>query len=150
MKKSIVFVTSLLLISACAVDGHHSKSAKATGKCEGSIGATTTNVFYGDGELRITPISKIKANSEFRFKLKPDSKKTDTINYAKVEVTIKYKADESESAKWIDVKGTSADAEDSTLIACVPKDAKVGDVYKFFIDVQEVGKLDPRAEVINQ
>ena len=111
------------------------------------MGATTTIVFYGDSELRTTPISKIKANSEFRFKLKPDKKKTDpkNVDYNTVDVTIKVKL--GGTATWIDAKGSAAKATNSTLIVCVPKDAKVKDVYEFFINVDKVGKLDPRAEV---
>ena len=149
MKRTIIILATLLLVSACAFNGRHSSFAKSSGKCEGSKGATTTNVFYGDGQLRITPISKIKANSEFRFKLKPDKKKTDpdNVDYNTVNVEIKFKPDESESAKFIDINGSSANATNSTLIVCVPKKAKHGDVYNFFIDVAKVGKLDPRAEV---
>ena len=147
MKRAIIILATLLLVSACAFNGQYSSSAKPSGICDGSIGATTTNVFYGDGELRITPISKIKANSEFRFKLKPDHKKTDRIDYNSVDVEIKFKSSESDSAEFIDIKGSSAKATDSTLIVCVPADAAKGDVYEFFIDVDKVGKLDPRAEV---
>lgn len=147
MKKTIVILSSLFLVSACAGNGRHSASAKPTGTCPGSVGATTTNVFYGDGELRITPISKIKANSEFRFRLKPERRKTDPTNYENVEVEIKFKP--GDPATWIDVKDSAANAANSTLITCVPDTAQVGDVYEFFIDVDEVGKLDPRAEVVN-
>ena len=148
MKRTIIILATLLLVSACAFNGQHSSSAKPSGKCDGSKGATTTNVFYGDGELRITPISRIKANSEFRFKLKPNDKKTDRFDYKSVDVEIKFKPDdESDSAEFIDIKGSSAKATDSTLIVCVPADAAKGDVYEFFINVDEVGKLDPRAEV---
>ena len=147
MKKTIVILTSLLLISACAVDGRHSKSAKPTATCPGSVGATTTNVFYGDGELRVTPISKIKANSEFRFKLKPQTKRTDPTNYDNVDVEIKFKP--GDPATWIDVKDSAANATNDTLIVCVPDTAHVGDIYEFFITADKVGKLDPRAEVVN-
>jgi hypothetical protein len=145
MKRPIIILATLLLVSACYVDGQHSKSAKATGTCQGSVGATTTIVFYGDSELRTTPISHIKPNSEFRFKLKPQPKGSDPVNYHNVEVEIKFKP--GDPATWIDVKGSAANATDSTLIVCVPADAKVKDVYEFFIHVDEVGKLDPRAEV---
>lgn len=147
MKRTIIILATLLLVSACAFNGQHSSSAKPSGECDGSKGATTTNVFYGDGELRITPISRIKANSEFRFKLKPDHKKTDRFDYKNVDVEIKFKPGESNSAEFINIKDSSAKATGSTLIVCVPADAAIGDVYEFFIDVDEVGKLDPRAEV---
>ena len=147
MKNTIVILTSLLLISACALNGRPSNSAKATGKCPDSVGATTTNVFYGDGQLRVTPISKIRANSEFRFKLKPDNKKTDLISYSDVDVEIKFKP--GDPATWIDVKDSAANARNATLIVCVPDTAQVDDVYEFFITADKVGKLDPRAVVVD-
>ena len=145
MKRNIVILATFLLVSACAVDGQHSKSAKATGKCPGSVGATTTIVFYGDSELRTTPISKIKPNSEFRFKLKPQPKGSDPVNYDNVDVEVKFKP--GDPATWINVKDSAANAPNATLIVCVPDTATVGDVYEFFIDVDDVGKLDPRAAV---
>ena len=147
MKKTTVLLTSLLLISACAGNGRPSMSAKATGTCPGSVGATTTNVFSDDGELRVTPISKIRANSEFRFKLKPITRKTDATNYDNVDVEIKFKP--GDPATWINVKDSAAKATNRTLIVCVPGTAKVDDTYEFFIDADKVGKLDPRAIVVD-
>lgn len=103
-------------------------------------GTQPVNVHYGDSEIRVTPVKvRVKRGSRIRFELKPKgSHHRDTV------VTIKAK--DPDTGAWIDISGNARDNVDR-LDVCVPVDQAKG-VYEYWVEVDGVGKLDPRADVI--
>jgi uncharacterized protein (DUF849 family) len=95
----------------------------------------------------MTPISKVKANSEFRIHLKPRQRATDPKDYRTVNVTVKDKP--PTNTTWITGSGSYNTATNREIVLCVPPNVNVGDMFSFIIEVDDVGILDPRAEVIN-
>ena len=51
---------------------------------------------------------------------------------------------------WLDIEKSANEAgEKAILILCVPPEVDVGTEYKFDVEIEELGKLDPRVEVVN-
>lgn len=112
------------------------------------IGYTITGIHYGDSRLIVLPVSQIKPNSEFHFRLIPKVRtKSDQHNYQQMQVAITSADDDGDTpANWLHVDGTYND-DNRVLVACIPPTLTKSE-YKFMVTVQEVGQLDPRADVI--
>ncbi len=141
MRKLLLVLIAPLLLTACATEGRIiERSGLAT--CGGGA-MTFVNVHYGDSQIKVKPIADVKQDSTFRFRLKPDKKASDLVNYEDVTVTIEGKAT---PAQWIDASGTYEGSKNGYLDVCVPKTQTEG-VYEYIIKVDGVGQLDPRAKV---
>jgi hypothetical protein len=118
-------------------------------------GYTLTGIVYGDSKLIVVPVSKIHANTEWRFRLQPiklDSDPAD-VNYNNVNVEIRGKPASlplpPDHNAWIAASGSynSTAAEEHTLAVCVPEAAPIGTIYEYLVEVDFVGTIDPRGDV---
>lgn len=125
---------------ACAVAGKHSASARYSIEC--TAGGTFVDVSYGDSELKVHPIAMVHRGAALKFRLRPNRRRSDKVDYENTEVTIEGKTPD---ASWINTSGSFSDSN-GDLTVCVPEgiDRKT---YYYFITVDEVGTLDPRADV---
>lgn len=151
MKKIIVITCVSLLAAGCA-DGKFNASIFQSDACSPPadvIGFTPVAIKYGDSHLVVIPVAKIKANSEIRFMLLPQKKpSTDIVDYENVQVSISSPDDDTDpEANWLEVDG-SYNANDKMLTVCVPVNL-TQDTYKYVVKVDQVGLLDPRADVLN-
>ncbi|MEJ2274936.1 MAG: hypothetical protein P8Y01_10250 [Woeseiaceae bacterium] len=157
MKKLLILVCTVPLLAAC--DGRFIKDEFLSSECLEAgerltlEGYTITAIHYGDSRMIVLPISKIHANSEFRFKLIPDKKKSDEFNWEDAWVEISSDDDDADTPpNWLDAEGSHA-ANDGWLVACVP-DIAPGRKIKYKVSVSKaegeaaLGLLDPRAVVI--
>jgi hypothetical protein len=136
-----MLVTSLLLVG-CATEGKFSTYTKSPlAAC--ARGATFVNVHYGDSEISAHAIAQVKVDGVFLFRLAPRKRQSDQVNYDDMLVTITGKSSDP-NASWINVSGKYEDSK--VLAICVPSDIDEG-TYEYFIEVEKVGKLDPRADV---
>ena len=131
------------LVTACATDGMPIDSKEVIAPCS-APGYTQTKVRYGDSQIIVKPLSKVRPGTAFRFKLLPQRSATDQRDYRTVRVTIKAK-----DSNWLpETSGTFKDARDGLLTSCVPEDLQEN-VYYYMVEVEDVGVLDPRADVSN-
>jgi hypothetical protein len=160
MKRILILVCVVPLFAAC--DGRFIKDEFLSSECrDGGIrleleGYTVTAIAYGDSHLVVIPVSEIHANSEFRFRLVPKKNKdTDEFSWEDAWVEITSDDDDTDvEPNWLDVSGSYSD-NDGWLVACVPEIA-AGRTIKYKVSVkrtaagQELGMLDPRADVIEK
>jgi hypothetical protein len=146
MRKLLLMLFTPLLLTAC--DPRKDNPALLNDCDAGPAPGPPVNVHYGDSQLKVTPpIFTIPRKTKIKFNLLPDKKPaTDPagVDYDLVEVTIKSK--DLYAHPWLQTSGTN-DA-DGNLVVCVPSNATLG-VMEYLIQVDEVGTLDPRAEVEN-
>jgi hypothetical protein len=129
-----------LLITGCATNGKLIES-RVPNSC-GSVGHTFTWIKYGDSHLGALAFSKIGRNAEWRFRLLPDhSSGPNAYTDALVTISGKTPAD-----SWVSVSGQHS--SNPVLILCVPEAIAINTDVNYMIDVQWVGKLDPRAKVV--
>jgi len=139
MKRIFLTASLAFLVSACATP------ADLLEKCPNHKGRYTVTLSYGEGGITI-PAKKVKRKSILVIKLDADKKymeaKVETKG-VKVDPTTPTPPDKS----WLDGAGTAK--ADKRLIYCVPSTPK--DViynYEYSVDVDGLGYLDPRIEVI--
>jgi hypothetical protein len=145
-----VYVMLILLpalsMAGCAFEGKYSKSAKIS-KAGCAQGGTFVNVHYGDSELRVKPIVHVRRGGALEFRLKPDRKASDTIDYKDVNVTIDNKPAKD---AWLDAAVTgSFKSTGGKLVVCVDQSLDRDRTYEYLVKVEKVGELDPRARVEN-
>lgn len=148
------------LFAGCSTDGKFRKKTFNSTVCGGTVsGYSVTYVAYGDAKLLVIPLTKIRNDTEWRFILKPLKlrKSVSGNDYGGSKVTITGKATPGNN-DWIntagtgpgdEISGTYNGAADHTLRACVkimPAPA-LHESFYFAVDVEDVGTLDPRADV---
>ncbi len=166
-------ITSALVITflfAGCVDGKFHKRDITTGPCAPAVGYTYTGIAYGDSKLVVIPLSTIKANTEWRFYLLPiDSLGGKTV-YGDSTITIDEKAvglaslDRSGALTpyvlptprpvdddWLAASGTyntaNVDGTKRYLVACVPADVQIDQEWRYLVEIDNVGEVDPRGHV---
>jgi hypothetical protein len=158
MRRIIAVLAIPALFAGCAMDGEFHKKKITGGPCGDVSGYTYTGIVYGDSTIAIIPISKIAADSEWRFFLFPTKLEDDLTDWNGVNVTVKGKATPSGSSlpvdynDWINVSG-SFDAGKNVsrkryIVNCVPETVSAGDVYTYEVTIDGIGAIDPRGRVI--
>lgn len=151
MKRIALVLLFSFSFAACVTDGRFYPGPITGGPCPGTVtGYTLTVIAYGDSTLAVIPISKINPNSEWRFELAPITKSGDPEDYRNANVNIVGKPSTTMSPgpnDWINVSGEKSVAKDGVLTECVPA-TLLNDTYEYFVEVEFVGTLDPRAKVI--
>ena len=171
MKITISVVLFSFLIVGCA-DGKFHRESIANGPCGLSIdGYTYTMVRYGDGKISIKPRSNIRANSEWRFYLKPIDKLGGPA-YRDSTVTVEGKSpgdlvlDPATNTlvpyvmpgppppndNWLSASGTfntgaSGPRRQPYISTCVPADVKELQEWYYTVTIENVGSVDPRGRV---
>ena len=151
MKRIFLVLSCSFLFTACASDGGFRPKPQPGGPCGPVSGYTLTAIAYGDSSLVVVPISEIRPDTEWRFKLVPITKAGDPVDYRNANVKILGKPSTSMPPgpnDWIDVSGQKSTSSDGVLIQCVPATLPIGNTYEYLVEVEFVGTLDPRANVI--
>jgi len=133
-----------LLLTACATPGY-TEISDDTPTCT-TTGKSPVNIFYGDSQLKVEPsVVKVKKNRMIEFTLKPQKFAgidPEGVDYNEVIVAITGK---KTAGNWLNVSGKG---NGTKLEVCAPDPGgKEVRVYEYMVIVQEVGQLDPRAEV---
>jgi hypothetical protein len=140
-----MLLLSPLLLTACVIPGDTVPSDNPL-TCTDS-GKTTVNIFYGDSQLKVSPqVVRVHKNKMIQFALHPQkAPATDPegVDYDEVTVTVTGKKTDG---NWLNVSGDSKSGKKLQVCAPDPGGVKVV-TYEYMVTVQEVGQLDPRAEV---
>jgi len=140
IRNAILIPGLALALGACTAPGEFSASTVVSDACP--KGTTKVHIKYGDSYLDVNPQAKTKANAALQFVLDPKSTRgPNGLNYEDVKVTIKGK---DAAAAWISASGTASEGSDP--IVCVPP-AQADGTYFYLVEVEQVGTLDPRADV---
>lgn len=144
MQKLLLILIVPFFLTACATEGQYSihNTFDALEDCD--EGGTLVRVYYGDSYLKIKSRISVKTGTGLKFDLNPNKKRSDLVDYEDMLVTIEAKTTDPD-AGWIDVSGTYNDSA-GALYVCAETDPGV---YYYLVKVEEIGELDPRADVIN-
>lgn len=138
---AMLFIAGLL---AGCFDGKFTKD-DVPNTC-GTTGWTVTAIHYGDSRIVVIPVSEVVKDAELRFVLWPASEKTDSKDYADVEVKVRGKPPHD---VWFEEEDGKANVGDGTIRVCIDGTTLVeGDEIFYVVEVEDVGVLDPRAKVI--
>ena len=163
MRRVLITLVVTTLFSGCCSftrnGGFCEKAIFSPACASGSTGYTSTVVAYGDSTLVVVPLSDIRNNTEWRFILAPadirwSEKSNGYYNDKKVTITGKVDLVNPGHNDWINTAGPGATAisgtfrDDKVLTACVnPPNPMPGEEYYYDVEVEEVGTLDPRADL---
>ena len=138
-------MTTLLVAAAISGCTSYGKliETKVPNSC-GGTGHAITWIKYGDSHIGALALTNIGRKSEWWFKLQPDN--PGGGSYSDKLVTISAKPGGTPQP-WLDISGKHSAG--SVLVLCVPDTVPVGTIIEYMIEVQDVGLLDPRAEVVN-
>ena len=147
MKKIIFLVVTTVSLAACASNGVPIKRSIADSICgESTKGKTDTKLKYGKDDIDIKWKSYVGEDSEFRIVLQPKKGYEDKV----VKIIGKWgklPGGASTPFTWLNKSGKSTDFTNKTMILCVPKNVPLETEYKFDVEIEDIGDLDPRAEV---
>jgi len=164
MKKTLLILSIAMLAAGCTANNNLLSNGFFSQKCQRDVDGISppspTVITYGEKNkkkiLQVKTKSKVEANTEFHLKLDTKNNSEYGANYDTAVVTVKgvlmKGAVTGSNADWIDASGTYAGlaANGYILVAgCVPENASLGEFYLFEVTVDNLGKLDPRAEVVN-
>jgi len=147
IKKILLFVATATMLAACP--GGKPTIKPITSPLCGAVSGFTVSYFaYGEGEMVIIPLSKVRAETVFVVGLDP------LDGFGDADVTV---SGTSGNAGWISATGQYDSLprglypkKGALEVGCVPADP-VGTSYKFKIEVVKgavTNTLDPRADVV--
>lgn len=174
MRRIISVLAFLVLMTGCA-NGKFNTQSITGGPCGNVSGYTFTAIAYGTGALNVIPISNIRANTEWRFYLKPIAKLGGAALYGDSTVTISGKPAGTDvpnsngtalvpyvlptspppplNKTWLSATGDfnvnhKVGPRNARYIStCVPANVQAGQDWHFMVKVDDVGTLDPRGRV---
>ncbi len=173
MSRIMSILVFSVLMTGCA-NGKFNTLSITGGACPGTVsGYTFTYVAYGTGALNVIPISNIRANTEWRFYLKPIDKLGGALYRAKT-VTVAGKPvgslvpNSTDTAlvpyaypgppgndTWLSATGSYNIPDGSGpgrtgpyIVACVDPAVLRNQEWHFEVTVEDVGKVDPRGRVL--
>lgn len=134
-------ISGITILSATAALLASCTTMSTLENCGGQ--ARQVTIHYGDSEIRVTPpVIELQRADELKFRLRPDKKASDEVDYDAVMVKVYGKTADDD---WIDVSGSS-DSTGGSMGVCVPSN-QARDTYRYYVEVANVGKIDPRADV---
>ena len=143
MLKILILLALASILTACANGRPVQKPFNST-VCNRPVdGFTQTTLKFGDAHQSMKAHSTVIPNSEFRLKIVADR------GFANKNVSIVPK---NAASSWLATTPMRLSPGKNVLPAddCVPTSAPVGFVYEFDVVVEDVGTLDPRAEVVRR
>ena len=170
MRMMISVLVFSVLLAGC-VNGKFHKESITGGACAGTVnGYTHTLVAYGNGKIVVIPLSRIRANTEWRFYLYPLDKQGGSAAYGDSMVTIDGKAAGDDVLRtgatslapyvlptppsdddWLEASGTfnSATGTGSKryITVCVDADVEVDQEWQYLVTIDDVGQVDPHGKV---
>lgn len=146
-------------LTACVAPGTYRPNTDVSKTC--TNGSVVVEIKYGDSYVQVTPKADLRRNAGVKFVLKPKKneqahKKGSSKDTEDLLVTIKgedfvHRGERSggvESVTWLDISGTAGPSPHDDLIVCADPDQASG-TYFYSVEVENVGKLDPRADVMD-
>lgn len=153
MKKIFLLLVVTMALAACVFNGEPRKVSITDSTCGDSTrGRTDTKLKYGKDGIEMKAKSRVHDNTEFRIKLKPkegfESKKVKIVG---ISGTLPDSVGGGSTAfDWLDIEKSAKEAgEKAILTLCVPPEIPAHTVYKFDVEIEDLGQLDPRVEVVN-
>jgi hypothetical protein len=150
MKKIFLILVVTMALAACVSNGKPKKFSITDSDCGNSTrGRTDTKLKYGKDGIEMKAKSHVHDNTEFRIKLIPkegfEGKKVKIVG-----VSGTLPDGTGTAFDWLKKEKSAKEAgEKAILTLCVPPEVDVGTVYKFDVEIEDLGKLDPRVEVVN-
>lgn len=148
MTRTILLLCSILLMAGCETEGAFINSSLPN-SCSSS-GYTFVLIHYGDGRLATIPVANVRAGRELQYRLMPGPDSS-LVDYSNMLVTITGKAASGPfpappaDNAWLNASNTF-DITGGVMKVCVPANP-LGTSYFYEITVENVGKIDPRADV---
>lgn len=133
--KNVILIVSAAALVACAQPGKFVKKDRPN-NCNGK-GQVDLFVEYGDSKIKVTPKIDVGQGGEIIVKLKADK------GFENTRVLFDGK---TANDNWLDKEMTYGDGKKQLLI-CVKPEQAPGE-YKYNVEIEGVGKIDPRAIVI--
>lgn len=153
MSKRITVLVITILLAGC-VDGKFHKRSITGGPCGTVSGYTYTGIAYGDSKMVVIPVSKIRADTEWRFYLLPIDSLGGTTAYGDKTVKIDGKPPPytpPANDDWIDGEKSydtaTVSGKSRYITVCVPSTVVKGQTWEYLVHVDTVGTLDPRGHV---
>lgn len=157
---ALTVLSLTVLLTACVAPGKFRPNDTISRDCP--AGSVTVEIKYGDSYIDVTPKAHLKENSGIKFVLKPregeaaHSKDGPPKDTESLMVTITGEKYESSgdtpvgdtSVGWLNKSGAAGPEPHKDLIVCAADDQAEG-TYYYSVQVENVGKLDPRADVKN-
>ena len=143
MRSTLILVLLAISLTACT-NGRPVKKAFNSTICNRPVeGFTQTKLKFGDAHLSMKAQSTVIPNSEFRLKIVADK------GFGDKNVSIVPK---NTASGWLATAPMRVSPGSNVLPAddCVPVSAPIGTVFEFDVVVEDVGTLDPRAEVVRR
>lgn len=143
MRNTLILAALAVALTACA-NGRPVKEPFTSTVCSRPVdGYTQTNLKFGDAHISMKALSTVIPNSEFRLKIVADK------GFGNKNVSIVPK---NAASSWLATAPMRVSPGSKVLPAgdCVPVSAPIGTVYEFDVVVEDVGTLDPRAEVVRR
>jgi len=138
MYKMLTLIIASLSLSACVAEGQF-VSAKKDNRCDGK-GQADLRISYGDSLLDVTPKVNVKQDGEIIVKLKPEK------GYESIMVTLHGKNDDN-TDDWLDMTVKASDFKPGENPYICVHEQPLG-TYEYYVEVETVGKLDPRIKVL--
>ena len=155
MKKIFLLLTVSLTLAACASTSDSVTTSQCT---DAKVPPGDTFVRYKvdeDGDFSVTMKLKHNVHSDSAFKIKliaQGNESDDVVITTKgVSVTLPDSTLGAPSlVKWLDGSGSfnSTTGDQHHIILCVPDDAQKGSSYKYDIYIGDIGRIDPRVDVM--
>ena len=147
MTRTTLLLLSIILCAGCAPEGKFINSSLPN-SCS-STGYTFVVIHYGDGRIITLPIIEVLAGAELQYHLMPGPDSA-LVDFSAQTVTISPKTGPlfptpPADAAWLGATG-SVDVDGNVWRVCVP-DNPIGTEYYYTIDIDNVGSIDPRADV---
>ena len=127
----IGLISAAIFVSPAAVAKSHNKDCELANKPD-------VILKYGAGEIWVPAVVRAKAGQGRNFLLVAGK------DFRDAKVTIEASGPDQAEKDWLHAEGTYSD--DHILRICVPEDKAPGS-YKYAVEVEGVGSIDPRFEV---
>ena len=151
MPRIALVLLALSMLTACP-EKYHPFDANAPNDCEGGKGIAQVNISYGDSKLWVKPpVIDVTRKAEIRFQLLPEHSPPDQAENAKAPRIVDNNArtvtitSQDDDAPWLTAEGSKNGNPKGYLKVCV--EGVADRTYKYDVEVEGVGKLDPRVRV---
>ena len=137
-----LFLLGLSVFFVCSV----AQAQETDPVCE-EKGNAAAHIRFGDSKIEVDPKVNVRKGDCIEFKLSLQKAKTDEadIDYETVAIQIVAKDEKDE---WLNKTFSYSESVRKRIYIPVPEDQAKG-IYSYYVIIENVGKLDPRVEVID-
>lgn len=137
MNKKALTIAASVLLAGCT----YFPELADIEECEGAEGKDVT-IEYGDSKIVVTHKVSPARDEKVVFKLKPDSKSDEGVDYKNLEIRV---VGETRESTWLNRRFKASDTNNKKFEVCV--DNRPAETYYYKVIVPEVGYIDPRVDV---